>query len=168
MAGCAHRGTVLPVRWSPLYVLSSGRPLASNERLGLMEFTLSCEMQHERERERRFSNVVYGTHLMYKLVMYVERMGDFLCPYHHQPIVVQPWKSAATGKVGQVERVDYRYILPVELTFSQKLWRVLISLFSWLCDPAVGAVCHFVNVCKTHRNWQLDMSLVGRHHTLHL
>lgn len=49
-----------------------------------------CEMQHERERERRFSNVVYGTHLMYKLVMYVERMGDFLCPYHHQPIVVQP------------------------------------------------------------------------------
>lgn len=51
--------------------------------------------------------------------------------------------------------------LPVELTFNQKLWRLLIPLFSWACDPALGAVCYFVHVCETPRNWQLDMSVTA-------
>lgn len=40
--------------------------------------------------------------------------------------------------------VDYGNILPVELMFSQKLCRVLISRFPSLCDAAVVAVCYLV------------------------
>lgn len=72
-----------------------------------------------REREALLKRCLWN--VPHVQISQVERMGDFLCLYHRQPIVVEPWKSAATGKVGQVERVDYRYILPVELTFGQKL-----------------------------------------------
>lgn len=82
-------------------------------------------------------------------------MGDFLCLYLH-PIVTEAWRIATMGKVERVERVDYRSICPLSWHLTRSCEGYWSHFFT-----ALGAVCYFVHVCETPRNWQLDMSVTA-------
>lgn len=141
----------------PIICLSSGRLLASNRLLGIAVYIIVWTATWQRGTRKI---CLWGaSHVSVRIlqISHVERTGELICP-HYLSIVVGLWRSAVHGKGDQAEMVDCSYILPVELIFSKKLWRVLISLFSPLCDPAVWTACYLGNVYRTY--WWLEMSSV--------
>lgn len=134
----------------PIICLSSGRLLASNRLLGNGVYIIMWTATRERDAilKRCLAKALPAS----VQISSAHIIGQLLWKKRERVPLLE--------KGDKAEMFDYSYISPVELIFSQKLWRVLIFLLSSLCDPAVGAVCYPGNACGSHCHRWLELSLV--------
>lgn len=152
MAGCAHRGTILSVRQSPLYVCppADGRRQAASRILG---FVLSCDLQNGAHK----TCLLYVKHPHINVQMLQisdgEQAGSFIF-LDHQPALVEPWWESPLEKAegwvwveggrGDEEMVDYSCFWPVE---------------SYLTRSCEEYWSHCFSDCVTQQ-WELSATLV--------